>query len=98
MKFPTTVNLTGADGKTDYTLLSKDCFHMTQKGHRKFLLRLLRWKVNDIRFLIHTELFALNLWNAMLTPETERSERTELYGIRWKCPTLQNPYLRTWRN
>lgn len=70
--------------------------------HRKDIVSLYwdYWDGKLMKFMcfIHTDFFAINLWNAMLTPERERSERTELYGIRWKCPSVQSPYLRTWEN
>lgn len=35
MTFTDDVTLTKSDGSTDYTFLSTDCFHLSQKGHSK---------------------------------------------------------------
>lgn len=36
MGFTDEIKLSKPDGTTDYTFLSKDCFHLSQKGHSKF--------------------------------------------------------------
>lgn len=38
MKYTDDIQLSNQDGNTDYTFLSKDCFHLSQKGHSKFKL------------------------------------------------------------
>lgn len=35
IKFTDKTALETVDGKTDYTFLSRDCFHFSQKGHSK---------------------------------------------------------------
>jgi hypothetical protein len=35
VKFTENIDVSRSDGSTDYTNLSKDCFHLSQKGHSK---------------------------------------------------------------
>ena len=68
------IPLKSSDKSTDYSFVSKDCFHFSQKTH---------------------SIFALNLWNQMLTTESERENRTIFSYESFKCPTKEHPYLRT---
>lgn len=62
---------------TDYTYVSQDCFHLSQKGH---------------------SIFAMNLWNQILTQEDERKSNTSFDYKDFKCPTQEHPFIRTRKN
>ena len=42
--------------------------------------------------------FAMNLWNQMLTKESERPTTASFNYSDFKCPTYENPYFRTRKN
>lgn len=78
IKFTKDLKLPILDGnKTDYSYLSQDCFHLSQKGH---------------------SIFALNLWNQMLTSESERKNDASFSYSDFKCPSSSYPYFRTIKN
>lgn len=93
IKFTDDASLMKPDGSTDFTFLSKDCFHFSQKGHSEwFHVRLNVLSPPKFTFLVFA---AINLWNQMLTPESERSSHSSVGEMNVKCPTNEFPYLRT---
>lgn len=70
VKFPTI-----PDGNTDFSYLSYDCFHFSQKGYA---------------------LTTTALWNNMMEPYGNKTEGLPKAIFEpFKCPTEENPYIRT---
>ncbi|XP_058461606.1 phospholipase B1, membrane-associated-like [Malaya genurostris] len=65
------------DGKSDMTIMSIDCVHLSQKGHA---------------------VSANGLWNNMMEPPGGKSLGFRELFEQFKCPTAQNPYIRTYYN
>lgn len=65
------------NGLTDFTYMSYDCFHFSQKG-----------------YAIATN----SLWNNLLEPISNKSVNWKKEFEHVKCPTANNPYLRTNKN
>ncbi|XP_039428997.1 phospholipase B1, membrane-associated-like [Culex pipiens pallens] len=65
------------DGKSDMSVMSIDCVHLSQKGHA---------------------VSANGLWNNMLEPTGGKTLGFRGLFEQFKCPTPQNPYIRTYYN
>lgn len=63
--------------RTDYSFLSQDCFHLSQRGH---------------------SIFALNLWNQLLTASNQRASDATFSYQDFKCPSKSHPFIRTSKN
>lgn len=66
-----------SNGLTDFSFMSFDCFHFSQKGYA---------------------LAANALWNNLLEPVGNKSINWKKDFEYVKCPTEENPYLRTNKN
>lgn len=77
IKFTQDIRLPTKFNTTDYSYLSTDCFHLSQRGH---------------------SIFALNLWNQLLTAQNERKTFATFNYNDFKCPTILHPYIRTSKN
>lgn len=93
--FPKTAN-----GVTDYTLLSEDCFHFSQKGNAmskdEFDKNAARF--NYILNWTCAILVANSIWNNMLERVGEKSKRETILFQKFKCPSEDAPFLFTRSN
>lgn len=89
-RFPTLPN-----GKTDFTYMSLDCFHLSQKGYaRSNLFHKMSLVVDDSFFFAASNA----LWNNMLEPEGQKSTNWTKEFTNFMCPTEDRPFIATKRN
>lgn len=90
------------NGNHDFTYLSLDCFHLSQKGYAIGNVEIIlifddfAW---DRHSLIYFELEATSaLWNNMLQPEGRKSTNWKKEFTELICPTVDRPYIATKKN
>lgn len=84
------------NGNHDFTYLSLDCFHLSQKGYAigTTIFFLWLWQILRSRCVA-----AINaLWNNMLQPEGKKWTNWKQEFTEFLCPTPERPYITTRRN
>lgn len=88
---------TTTSGKTDFTYLSMDCFHLSQKGYARGIMLLIQKLNLNIKLSLY--FIASNaLWNNMIEPVGNKSTNWRKEFTLIKCPTENHPYLATRQN
>lgn len=85
-------------GANDFTYMSLDCFHLSQKGYARGKIY---YFVTLLYNLIYFEIIfvATNaLWNNMLEPEGQKIQNWAKEFTEIKCPTYERPYIATREN
>lgn len=87
-----------SNGNHDFTYMSMDCFHLSQKGYARGKIPLHQYRyyfalTNDVQITA-----ANALWNNMMQPDGQKSTNWKKEFTEFVCPTVDRPYIATKKN
>lgn len=84
---------------TDFTYLSEDCFHFSQKGYARGTVFIQKAEAANRMYIIFCFSLAANaLWNNMLEPVNAKTPDWTDTFTKFLCPTEEHPYFYTREN